>query len=435
MNHWIARNLALLVALATIVPSVTAQNRDDAIFADSDKSDDKPLIDEKKLADANDKLQIGGLLYLRFSSFITDGSHSDDHPFSMPNLVDVYLDARPNDRLRGFVRGRLLWNPSIDEDKPSFLAPNAKETAVQLDELWLKFDIAESVFMTMGKAHVRWGTTRIWHPVDFVNLNRRVPLTFFDDRLGIPLIKMHIPIESLGWNFYAVALMDDVDQLDKIGVAGRAEFVFSTVELGLNAVYRKGTDPRAGLDISAGVWDLDVAAEAGVTFSDNADGELDPTWQVSAGLSYAVKYSDEDVLHIGLEYFYNQSGSDRVDWVKLLYGQSQFFYIGQHYGAAYVALPAPGRWNHTSFALSAIGNFSDMSFMTRLDMSTKVLTFMTLQAYAAVRFGEPGELNLGGDALNKTEADVVNAVLYPDDPKRTLPNPVLDLGLFLRIDF
>jgi hypothetical protein len=58
-------------------------------------------------------LSIGGLFYLR--GFL---SVAQDQPFnqsrvSLPTLVDVYLDARPTDRLRAFVLGRMTYDPFL----------------------------------------------------------------------------------------------------------------------------------------------------------------------------------------------------------------------------------------------------------------------------------------------------------------------------------
>jgi hypothetical protein len=35
-----------------------------------------------------------------------------------------------------------------------------------LDQMWIRFDILETVFVTAGKQHVRWGTGRFWQPTD-----------------------------------------------------------------------------------------------------------------------------------------------------------------------------------------------------------------------------------------------------------------------------
>ena len=100
--------------------------------------------------------------------------------------------------------------------------------------------------------------------------------------------------------------------LSDVAVAGRAEVVLGTLELGADAVARDGRRPRFGLDVSAGVWDLDLYAE--VAFRTAADlprwREVDPaarldqrfaedhrlgfTPAVVAGGTWSANYSDED---------------------------------------------------------------------------------------------------------------------------------------------
>ena len=445
------RTLPILAALISIGVPATAlgqepDERDDAIFGgpeDKDKDKDKdPAIPDSRLAEEDDKLQLGGFLYLRANWSFTDSTEDlSDHPISMPSIVGLYLDGRPSDRLRGFVRGRLVWDPTVDEDEPSLLSSfsgsERSQVEVLLDELWLKFDLGRVVYLTLGQQHVRWGTTRVWNPVDMVNRSQRDPLALFDDRTGVPLIKLHFPLEAQGFNFIVLGMLDKVDTLDKAGVAGRLELVVGTVEMGLSGAWRDSIDPKLGFDISAGVWDLDLAAEVGLTFA-----EATPTVQVSGKVEYGVKYSDEDVLYLGLEYFYNQTGvSSLADALpsaaEIAAGAEvafpQFFYIGKHYGALMLLLPGPGRWNDVNFTLSTIGNFSDLSFVTRLDVSVKVLTFMSLQMYVAGHYGEQGELRIGEETFGDF-TPLLKAALYPDDPDRTFPTQLLDIGLNLRID-
>jgi hypothetical protein len=260
--------------------------------------------------------------------------------------------------------------------------------------------------------------------VDVVNSTRRVPLTLFDERGGVPAFKIHVPVESLGWNFYLMALMDSVDSPDDLGVAGRGEFVFGTTELGLTGAWRKDVDPRLGLDVSTAFFDLDLTGEVGLTLHDSGasdDPERKYTLRASTGLEYAVKYTDEDVLYLGAEYFFNQSGYDKFSGSDYLLGLAagtiQPLYSAKHYAALFMSLPGPGTWNDTYLTLSSIANLSDQSFLLRFDVSQTLLTFLKLQAYMVVPLGNSGELNLGGDALGLDA-----------------PNPVAELGLWLRMD-
>lgn len=411
---------------------------------------DEPAISHTSLLSLEeDILAIGGQVYLRLVHNIQEGEDFEDNPLSMPNLVDLYFDARPNDRVRAFVSGRLKYDPTIDPDAPgAFGQPAPDNPDILLDQLWLKFDVARAMWVTLGKQPIRWGTARLWNPVDVVNASRRDPLAFFDERTGVTLAKLHFPVESLGWNFYVVGLFDDGDSLDKIGAAVRGEFVFSTVEMSVSGMIQKDRKPRVGFDFSAGVWDFDIYGEVGVSFgSDLAvyEGKLDilnlvlPTEvdlgdqaipQVTAGLNYAVTYSDEDSLYIGAEYFFNDKGYDDEGLYPYLIYQGAFqpFYLGQHYAALYLLLPAPGRWDDTSFTLSGIGNLSDVSFLSRLDFTITVLTYLEIQSYVAVHAGTKG-----GEYRFAADIPAINIPGQVAFPGVEVKPQMVDIGLNFRV--
>jgi hypothetical protein len=146
--------------------------------------------------------------------------------------------------------------------------------------------------------------------------------------------------------------------------------------------------------------------------------------QVVLGATYSVKYSDEDSVTFGAEYFYDRSGYDSpriypgLLAISSLSPVSQFqfagqpapirnpyagqpnpftsFYLGRQYGGAYVSLPKPGSWNDTNFTLTGLGNLSDRSFIARLDHNVLLLTYLRLETYVAGHFGtREGEFRLG----------------------------------------
>jgi hypothetical protein len=418
-----------------------------------------PDLGQRLLQLGTDQLQIGGLMYLRFNLGLTDSDAIADHPLSLPNLVDIYLDARPNDRLRALVRGRLNWNPAIDEDNPLAGLPgggdlcgladpassdplaqalaeicgDASQTSMELNELWLKLDIARQLWVTVGLQRVLWGTTRLWNPVDVVNQSQRPVLSPFDPRGGVPMVKLHLPVESLGWNFYLAGLLDRVTSLDQGGVVGRGEFVFSTMELGLVGAYREASDPTVGLDWSAGIWDFDLTGELALRFDERFDDEV--AVQSTVGLQYSMAVFDDDFFLVGGEYFYNQLGQDRVDLLALFSGEAQFFYAGRHYGALYATLPGPAQLDDWTFTFSGVGNLSDKSFILRFDLAVKVLTYLTVQAFVVGHLGEQGELRLGDELW---PAGVPRQLPDPNNPGQflslSMPTQVVDLGLWLSLD-
>jgi len=413
-----------------------------------------PDLEQRLLALGTDRLQIGGLMLLRFNWSFTDGGHAADHPISMPNLVDVYLDARPTERLRAFVRGRLLWDPSIDVEAAALRQSEidqaraqgfdptlasalegqagASQTDVQLNELWLKFDIARRLFITVGKQLVRWGASRLWNPTDVVNRSRRPVLSPFDQRNGVPLLKLQLPLESLGWNFYGIGMLDQLNSIDRWGAVGRAEFVVSTMELGFVGAYRQGTDPVVGLDLSAGIWNFDLTGEAALKIDDRFAHDV--SLQVSAGLAYNMSVFLDDMLIFGVEVFFNQEGSKTTDPLELFSGQRQFFYAGRHYLALFATLPRPGRWDDWTFTLSSVGNLSDRSFLARFDLSVRLLTYLTLQAFVTGHFGRQGELRTGESLFDPAVLPAARLWFAPGQPDARIPTQVIDVGLWLSLD-
>ena len=395
-----------------------------------------------------DPLALGGQVYLRLQASAYEDAPPHDWPLSSPNLVDLYLDVRPNDRVRGFVLGRTFYDPTDGESAsvPGATAGGAEtstpgissgsaEPSVVLDQLWVNFDLWRTVFVTAGKQHVKWGVGKFWNPTDYLHPVRRDPLAVFDVREGTPMVKLHLPWEKRGWNLYGVMFLEDVagqhrptDRVGRIAGGGRAELVLGTAELGLDALLQDGRDPRFGVDLSGGLGDFDLYVEAALrrgidgsrwrpgTDPDDASGYVrdDPkgfTPQVVAGGSWSAKYSDEDAITLGAEYFYNEAGyEDRGIYPFLLSGAPKIdladpdnpvvtvrdpaafraFYLGKHYAGAYASLPSPGRWNDTTFTLTLLGNLSDRSFVLRLDHSVLVLTYLRVETYLAGHLGTRG---------------------------------------------
>jgi hypothetical protein len=419
-----------------------------------------------------DPLKIGGRFYLRALTQGSEGVSFGNTSFSAPMLVDGYFDARPTDRLRGFVLGRLTLDPTRRAGSGSLLSPGASASTaadprVLLDQAWLRFDLEHKVFITAGKQHVKWGTSRFWNPTDFLSPQVRDPLALFDARTGATMLKVHVPWEARGWNFYAIGLLDNAgpaDTLGRVGGAARAEVVLGSTELGFDAVLQRGRKPRFGLDFSSGVGPIDIYGElavrrgldtpvyalpAGMSIEDvlgsgnggtlpdlgtlpieahYLDGAYIP--QLSGGATWTFAYSENDTATVGVEYFFNPTGySTPLVYPYLIFkGQFQPFYLGQHYAAVYGLLAGPGSWDDTTFILSNLGNLSDRSFLTRLDVTHRALRYLSVEAFVALNYGQRGgefrfALNL--PAMRRGEQEIPPIVIAP---------PTLQAGVGLRID-
>jgi hypothetical protein len=424
---------------------------------DTEESEDEPL-------------RIGGFFYLRAEARADEASSFGNTPFAAPTLVDGYFDARPTDRIRAFVVARLTNDPTnarpiSSSGAPSAsTAPTSSEARIALDQAWLRFDVARQVFLTLGKQHVKWGVGRFWNPTDFLTPQRLDPLEVFDERTGASMVKLHVPWEARGWNFYAIGLLDNAGPASTVGQVGgalRAEIVLGPAELGVSGVLQRGRRPRLGLDASSAVGPFDLYAEAalktgsdvdlyrlptGVTFDDVIPSLLngvDPvdayrptglTPQATVGVSYDFAYSDTDRATVGFEYFYNSTGYTTYRAYPYLLFKDQFqpFYLGEHYAGAYLALLAPGSWENTTFTVSTLGNLSDRSFLTRLDVSQRVLRYLTLNAFVAGNYGQRG-----GEFRFAVElpSDVVDDPRTPEVQESvSVPAPTVQLGVGLRIN-
>jgi hypothetical protein len=443
-----------------------------------------------RTAGPDDPLKVGGVFYLRMLSGARENQSVRDFRFSTPMLVDAYLDARPNDRVHAEFVGRINYDPtgttstmslstlpSLTSSTPSSTSTTASTSSTDptfiLNQLWIRFDIARTVFVTAGKQNIKWGTAHFWNPTDFLQPVRN-PLEPFDVRTGTTMLKFHLPWEKLGWNFYAVALLDRLRpptsqesitsafSVGNLGGAVRAEMVFKTIEIGLDAVSRSGQRTKYGFDISAGLDSLlrlpiDIYAEVAIRHGSDTTryrmsaeqpsslieliepsktynpDEITP--QVSCGLSWSTLYNDQDQIIIGAEYFYNSLGYDDIELYPRLILNSAFqpFYVGKHYAALYVSLPNPGSWDNSTVTLSSIGNLSDSSFVIRLDYSVMVLTYLKIEAYVSGYLGQAG-----GEFRFRIDTPEIK---YPNEtnPTITIPPihltaPIVDVGLSLRID-
>jgi len=327
-----------------------------------------------RLDDMQSALAIGGVMWLQLQYSALDRGPWKNFALNSPSFADPYLDARPSERLRGYIQGRLTHDFTVASDARGLNGQPLTRTQVALDQLWIKLDVDQKVFVTAGRQRIRWGVSRIWNPTDFLNPQRLDPLAFLDLRLGVGLLKLHLPLEAQGFNFYGIINFEEAGNPGQLGGALRAEFAFETTEISFSASLRQnqlrfsdtadlcaslGLDlsletfrqacpdsglganrrvwsPRLGFDLSTGLWLLDLRAEGALIYGENrafVDGTVGsnplrfPTlftredeWilQLVAGVELTVAYGDRDNLVLGAEYFYNGEGYSRGQRADIL---------------------------------------------------------------------------------------------------------------------
>lgn len=431
----------------------------------------------------SDPLKLGANLNMFGQILFQEGKAAAKEPVSLPMLFEAYMDGRPTDRLRAYGVARLQYDPSrpaaattttTTSTTPTMsdmmnmgmlslpgvssiglTGATAQNPTVALDQLWLRFDIARTVYLTVGRQKVRWGTARVWYPTDFLNSQPRDPFNPFDVRLGINMVKVHVPVEKLGWNFYGYGLFDNIGAgntqltLGNVGGALRAEFVVWQAELGLGAVWQNGRRPRYAADVSLPIGPFDVYGEVAIrsgqdfvitrapadtkfqSFLDaaqtaglrNAFGEdfisayadelskfdvnigrgTGVYAQVSGGLSWQFNYTDKNFGVLAAEYFYNPAGyANPIEYqaglfiAQGVYGlkpdpvQQIPLYAGRHYLALIASAPGIPEFPWISVSATNLLNLNDVSGLARLDVTFRVLTYLNVQVFGALFYGQKG---------------------------------------------
>lgn len=359
-------------------------------------TDAEALPDEP--APQRDLLSLGGIYFQRAELYGTrEALGTTRLQPTIPSLVDLYLDARPSKSVRSFVRGRLLFDP---------LNPDFSEPQILLDQLWLQFTLADRVFITAGRQQIKWGTSKVWNPVDFLRKPNPLPLDVFDLRTGVDMIKVNVPFESLASNLWLIATADlngPDSQPIRYGGAARAEVVLGPGELALTGVFQQGRRPRYGLDWSMGVGIFDVNAEVALLRDNSvqrwertADGFTrqpfgGPKLQASAGMMTQFRIADIYRFQFRLEGFYNQAGYDEqalLTWVRST-GDFQPLYFGRYYGMAQLLINRRSAFE-PMLGFTVLGNVGDGSYLGRVDVAVLPVREVYVSTFFEAPFGTRG---------------------------------------------
>ena len=413
--------------------------------SESDSSEEFRLATQ--LAEKDNPLTIGGRLYLRSSISISDADLAVlDRPFNHSAQLYLYGDSRPTDRVRVYTKARVDRRLSGQSSPSPIQGDQPDETSVQLDQLWLKFDLDRAVYLTIGQQPIRWGAGRIWNPTDFVNAQRRDPLAIFDARPGLPLLKIHIPFEESETNVYIITQIDGSETIGDVGGVFRIEQTIGTSELSATVAARRDQPYRFGLDYSIGLGPIDLRLEGAATKGEQtrwtgplvldlnapklpSEDTVEWSHQGVVGLEWGIPYADDDTLYLTLEYFHNSMGYEDTSvypWL-LFNGAYTPLYLGKHYAAAGLVFLRPYDWNDSTFILNGIMNLSDESAIVRLDYQVRLLTRLSLFLYGSKYLGDGGEFRFSLDVPAVPSIPGLENGLI-------LPAPSYDFGAWLSVD-
>jgi hypothetical protein len=279
------------------------------------------------------------------------------------------------------------------------------ESAYELSEFYLSFDLGKKVFLRLGNQLLAWGPSVIWTPVDFVNLQRLNPLAIVDLRVGKPGLRVHVPMKNSNLFLFAdfsrtvdVAELD-VNDLARTALAARWDWTVLGCELGLSGYFGQDLPGHFGLDLSGRLLGFDVYGEAALT-ADFPAGTQD--YAVSAG--FQRSFGDLKEWSVQGEAFYQSAGQPDASGYAALAAAGKFtpFYLGRWY--AFAALTKQNLFaDFLDATLSGFLNASDLSYLVRLAAAFDIpgaIPFTFTLGYAGGGEGKEFTWYSGGNAFS-----------------------------------
>ncbi|MBF0298241.1 MAG: hypothetical protein HQK51_05950 [Oligoflexia bacterium] len=378
----------------------------------------------------DNSLQIGGFLRSEIYYYGNQHGKLSENTISAPQTASIYLDSKLRNGIRAFIRGKDIYDPTIDStEENTQISPTTTESTrtghtgertgrtgrpnvenlLQLEEMKLMFNINKTVFITAGKSKIKWGVSKFWNPTDFINNYHQDILKTVDERLGVPLIKAHIPVDTS--NIYLLTILEDSSTSAKAGYAARMEIPISTKsEFTLSALHRGGHKNYGG-DFSIGVGNFDFYAEAAMV-QESSDASRSTAYTL--GASYEIGYADKESLIITGEYFHQSDGlSDAQNYTNYTYSfltpSYRPFYHSRDYAMVSITMPRPFSWSDYTFNLFNLENISDQSYILKFRVESKAIQDILFATEVTYHYGHTyGEFRYGGQLLDLSLSAEVN---------------------------
>lgn len=264
----------------------------------------------------------------------------------------LYVDARPSDSLRFFVKG--------EADYPFVNAAN-----YSLRELFADLTIDNTVFLRLGKQTINWGVGYWFSPANIINLGNKDPEDPTAELVGPVAIKLQVPVGNN--NYYLYAILQDMETKKTAGIAGKGEWVIGDTELSLGGLYRPDQPWAATATVSTKLWQFDVYGEGLLKGQDDRHFVLIDSSEPlgiaitthknqlegAATVGFTWIWSDDSAninLSLGGQYYWNGSGyADQSIFNTYAAGigaaiangslsAADLYQRGQHYAAVNVGL-------------------------------------------------------------------------------------------------
>jgi hypothetical protein len=356
----------------------------------------------------NKGVDIGGSFYSTFRSSWIWYEDSDDSDLAVDLGAKIFLDARPDENFRFFLKVSAFY-PFSESGWSSEL----NNAGVEIVELFSDFNIKNRIFFRTGKQTVKWGVGYFFSPADVINLSRIDPEDPEEEREGPIALKIHIPLGVNNLYFYTIA--ENIDKPEDLSFAPKFEFVISRTEIGIGGIYRKDYAPRGMVTISTSIADVRLFGEAVVsygsdkTFIEETDdfisyppgiktyNENDRIF-FSGTLGFSYTVTQINLMFTGQYYFNGEGYSDGDLWhdnaagIIILQEQGEIsandlVYRSRHYGAGSINYMEMFG-SDISLSVFWIGSFLDFSGQIKPSIIWTPAEYVKISAAVPVFYGD-----------------------------------------------
>jgi hypothetical protein len=312
---------------------------------------------------------VGGTARLNAASYFEPGKAG----YLVSSYASAKLFAKVSVPERGSLYAAYLVSQALFEGASAGSAYSALPPrdpyapSFALSELHYSFDLGKRLFVRLGNQLLAWGPSRIWSPVDFVNLEKEDAFAALDARVGKPGLRLHLPLPSSNlfafFDFSGLAAggaLGDPWEEGRLGL--RLDIAPGNAELALTAYGGRNSQVRLGADASGRVLGATVYGEAALA---PAYGDYEYQLQASAGLSRNL--GDLKRWTISVEAFYDSLGGDYTGTLPPPDRRTPLYEGGLY---AYASLQRRELLGDALDAtLSALANLTDGSYRARLSGS------------------------------------------------------------------
>lgn len=346
---------------------------------------------KNNLQEKEKNLDIGGRFFYTNTLLVAEKNQVGEGRLGTHGIVDLYFDKRFDEDLRFYYQQKISNSVSTEQSFIPLVLSRLNEQN-DVDQLWIKFSLQQRYYFTVGKQPTKLGTGFVWQPTDFLNIDRFNPLDLSDQRLGVNLIKLQMPLPEQKLNLYAITQFDDTSTVEESGVLLRAEYLANSGEYAFSTKSSKDSQIRIGLDGSVNLHYFDWLVSLAGIHNDPIPFVLsapDPSllsvsyvlppsqtldrsdeWfkQISTGWLYTRSVFDNKTFLFNGEVFYNEAGYTDRDVLPFMIvnsfipgSQTSFnpLYFGKEYAALGFTLQGLGHDADQSLTLLAISNLDD----------------------------------------------------------------------------